>query len=103
MEIKLWGMSASQISAEPQTWGINIRRGVWRQGDPVKVGLNIKLLNYLVAKDALIVVNCLDPQVTFSIPAWKFKKGEVFFDKSVPSGSMEMRLIEIPRTAYQSR
>ena len=104
MGIKLWGQEIEQIDAISDTWKTHIRRGVWREGQPVKVGINQKIVNFLSKRSgSSLIISCDDPQVEFTVSNFALKAGEEFHDKTSPSGNMPMRLITIPKSAYQSR
>lgn len=101
---KIWGMELNQIDPVTQTYGVTIKRAIWRAGETVKVGLNRKLVDTLIRRKADLIIKVLDPKAEFSIPAFKIRKiGQVYINRSAPSGNMPMIAVEIPRKCYKDR
>jgi len=95
---KVWGL---HYTVRGRVWKVNIRRAIYRQGEPVKIGLNQKFLNLAKSKNAILEIKVDDPNVVWKIEAKTFNTlGKKVINRSVPSGSMPMKELEIPRRLY---
>src|SRR3990167_1975898 len=76
-----WGQEVREIdgSSKPRVFETIINRGIWwEEGKKPRVGISEKIVSELMRldPDAILIIDCLEPEVKFSIPVWKIKKCE---------------------------
>lgn len=101
--VKFWGQ---QVKIDGNNWYITLRRSHIRKGEPVRVGLNEKLLREAVKARALLKVRVLDKNIFFSMYPDKFvSRSKIHHEPSrlFPGTYFKIYLCEIPDKAFRKQ
>lgn len=100
-QFKLWGQRVEETPSG-KTWKVFIRNAFWDK----TVGINARIVNEACKKfERRIEISCLNPLVTFIIPAWKIRlEGKPYYRKSKFPGGPDMKfwMIPIPREKLEA-
>lgn len=73
-----WGQEIEQVATYPDTWQTHIKEGIFRKGQPPKVGINRHIVKFLANRKATLIISCDNPKVEFPVFMGKdiLKRGE---------------------------